>query len=107
MDCDEDYTRNDDDYSSSDDDCSAMTDGCDNQNEPCCSQDMLKRSAAMGLLAMGLLAMGLLGLKEKFKQSMTALTQQNMNTLKSEVLLNICDWACENQPSERKLHLVT
>ena len=89
VDCDKDYTRNDDDYSSSDDDCSAMTDGCDNQNEPCCSQDMLKRSAAMALL----------GLKEKFKltqaslqgviQSMTALTQQSMNTLKSEVVVNI------------------
>ena len=83
MDCNKDYTRNDDDYSSSDDDCSAMTDGCDNQNEPCCSQDMLKRSAAMALL----------GLKEKFKltqaslqgviQSMTALTHELRATLLS------------------------
>ena len=48
------YTRNND---SSDDDCIAMTDSCNNHNEPCCSQDILKRSAAMALL----------GLKEKFK----------------------------------------
>ena len=80
------YTRNND---SSEDDFIAMTDGCDNHDEPCCSQDMLKRSAAMALL----------GLKEKFKltqaslqgviQSMTAVTQQNISTLKSEVVLNI------------------
>ena len=43
------YTRNND---SSDDDCIAMTDGRNNHNEPCCSQDMLKKSAAMALLGL-------------------------------------------------------
>ena len=87
LDCDEDLTNNSD-YASDndDDDCSAMLDGCDNHGQPCCSaQDVLKRSAAMALL----------GLKEKFKltqtslqgviQSMTALTQQSLSILKSEV----------------------
>ena len=85
VDCDEDHTSNDDEYASDDDVGSAVLNGCDHLVEPYCSQDMLKRSAAMALL----------GLKEKFKltqaslqgviQSMTALTQQNMSTLKSEV----------------------
>lgn len=93
MDCNEDYTSNDEsEYASDDDasnDCSssAVLDGCDYHVEPYCSQDMLKRSAAIALL----------GVKEKFKltqaslqgiiQSMTALTQQNTSTLKSKVVV--------------------